>query len=146
MIRNLKSLIILICLSFCTACTGQQSTLHKGVFVDLFETSNFELCSSNEHWWLRADGPINKAFWNRIRELRSEYEAVTGSDGSPPFYLEASGTVTETVNYGHTGEYDGEFHVTSFYELRLATRDELLRCATSGFLPLPEPTGLSEIT
>ena len=109
---------------------------HEGVFIDLFETSLFEPCDSDERWWLEIRGDINAVFWARIKELRAAHEAQTGEplgDASPPYFLTAKGKVSAPGAFGHLGQYNRHFDLTEIAEVRLATKEERIGCVTSGF-------------
>lgn len=131
-----RTMIIAVAAVLSAAAARAAEGEFEGVYIDLFETSAFEPCDSDEVWWLSPDREASKAFRDRREALEAEFlKQAGGSLASPLYYLMASGAISEKGAYGHMGSYDREFVVSSFSAFRLATNEERFACVRSGKFP-----------
>jgi hypothetical protein len=97
----------------CTSATGPVDGVFRGIYVNGFEASDFEVCGAERSWWAGGD-------------LAPVFAAWEAQDPVPPgepraAYLVVQGQRSKAGSYGHLGAYGYELRVDSVLEVRSDT-------------------------
>ncbi|MBW2198948.1 MAG: META domain-containing protein [Deltaproteobacteria bacterium] len=112
----LSVLVFLSAITLFAPVSGGQAENYHGFYRFGHEVRTFQPCGSEQVYWVRAEGKIDK-------ELREAHQKLTAKPYAP-IYAEVRGRLMDRAAEGFAANYDGQIVIESIVLLRIKQKED----------------------